>query len=128
MCYIKKMKKTLSLGFFEKYNRGKKNSTIFVTIKKGLLRLRYSSEGEILHVHLVKKRGGSSIGEGLEFSEGLETVTYISENGVSGEQWHNGRVIWGATYEEVDSTQVANDVPLNKWIDKKILKMVNQKV
>jgi hypothetical protein len=120
-------KNTIPKSFLSDHKSGPKNKTLFLPLNSGFLRIKYDDDGSIAMLHYVQTKGGSPVGAGLEWggSNG-ETVTFITEMGVSGTQWNNGEVFWGTTFETDDGPMSPNrKVDLETWINECLEKMIN---
>lgn len=121
-------------GFLKTYRKGRKNSTVYLPLSTGFLKLEYGlydSPERLDLVSFVLEQDDDAIAVGSRLEMNLaddpsgSEVTYISENGVSGLQWSGGEVIWGHTYDDDSPPQPGNKIALDDWIDKMIDDMVN---
>ncbi|MBN1411827.1 MAG: hypothetical protein JW969_13345 [Spirochaetales bacterium] len=122
-------------GFLKKYNFSDKKEIKFIQLSTGFLKLDYHTDNDIAFLGIVSfvlkdKEDSFALGNRLKFifssiGNSYETVTFISENGVSGTQWHNGKVIWGHTYDDDSQPSKGCEISLDDWIDECIDIMIN---
>ncbi len=122
-------------GFLKKYRHGPDTEKpLYLPLKTGFLKLEYGlydNPGILSLVSFVRKDRGTSpaVGPRLEMilteSGQGDQVTFITENGVSGLQWENGKVIWGHTYDDDSGPTKGKKTALNEWVDEMIDDMIN---
>jgi hypothetical protein len=120
-------------GFLAKY-RTAQGERQYVKLDFGHLRLEYDIEETPSLLYLVsfvvsEDNEARAIGRRLELNldpDGImETVTCMTEMGVSGLQWSDGHVYWGHTYEDDGPPDPGKEIELGEWVDECIHKMIN---
>ncbi len=121
-------------GFLSRYRSGTKDKTLYLPLERGFLRLRYGlndgpADLSIVSFVLEESETAPAIGPRLELrfigEPGRERVTFITENGVSGRQWSNGRAYWGNTFDDAAQPDRQRWIGLEEWVDECIEDMVN---
>ncbi len=127
-------KNELPPDFLSTYRFGKADSTVFIPLTSGYLRLRYGLYDTPETLSLVSfvldaNDTALAVGPQLEFrlpeTVGIEEATFVGENAVSGLQWAAGRVIWGHAYDDDSAPEEGETIGFDEWVDRCILQMVN---
>ena len=130
------LKNSLPKGFLKKYRIVEKEGVKYIALNSGYLKLEYDKFEEdqpvlfLASFVLKKNKYAVALGNRLEFSISKnenenDEVTFISEYGVSGLQWSNGRVFWGHTYDDDSPPPPGRKINLDEWVDECIDRMIN---
>ncbi|MBN1898627.1 MAG: hypothetical protein JW827_07600 [Spirochaetes bacterium] len=128
------MKNEMPEGFLQKYRNGKRKEVKYIPLKLGFLKLEYDvcdNPGILSLVSFVLEDNDEAMAVGPRLEMNLtpdatgDVVTFITENGVSGLQWSNGRVFWGHTYDDDSPPSEGKTISLEEWIDECVDKMIN---
>ena len=121
-------------GFLARYGLGEKNSTVFLPLQKGYLKLeygRFDREDALSIVSFVRHNSedARAVGRLLKlrlFPGGNgDKGTFIAENAVSGLQWAHGKVFGGNTYDLDSGPAAGRIISLDAWVDECIALMIN---
>jgi hypothetical protein len=110
-------------NLFTEHERGK--GIVFLPLEQGWIKLEYDDDGDLQLISFVLEEHEAERAVGPRLELGGGTVTFITENGVSGLQWSDGEVIWGHTYDSDGSPAPGRKIDLPAWIDECVDKMVN---
>jgi hypothetical protein len=124
-------KNSIPKGFLATYRRGRENGVVYLPLAQGFLKLEYGHPPLLFLVSYVLDDNDDAIAIGMRLEMNLgedgegESVTWISENGVSGLQWSGGEVIWGHAYDDESPPAPGRRIGLSEWVDECLEKMIN---
>ena len=110
---------------FASYKTSTDGNTEFIPLSFGFLKLEYEKHAQpymlkFISFVLERKPDAMAVGRRLEFiwdhRGNTERVTFITVNGISGEQWYNGSAFFGNTLDIDSGGTGYYAISLEKWM------------